>query len=88
MTARLRKLFANKGFRKDCDKGFADKGGFDGLRDVVYDLGKDLMEGFGVDLLKGLDENFLRRSLSVIRGKIFGSNTLNKDAEVRDLRGT
>ena len=62
------------------------KGGPDGLRGIVCDLSIDLMEGFGVDLLKGLDENFLKRSLSIIRGNTFGANTL-KDAEVRDLSG-
>ena len=37
-----------------------------------------------MDLLKGLDENFLKRSLSIIGSNTFGVNTL-KDAEVRDL---
>ena len=82
MTARLRKLFAGavkEGFGGDCDKGFAGRGGSDGLRDVACDLGIDLMEGFGANLIK--------RSLSVIRGNTFGADTLNKDAEVRDLSG-
>ena len=80
-TARLRKLFdgTGEGLKGDCDKGcFAGEGGFDGLRDVVCDL--------VVGLWRDLEENFLKRSLSVIRGSIFGGDTL-KDAEVRDLRG-
>ena len=79
LTARLRKVFAGEEFKVDCDSGFAGKGGFDGLRGVACDLSVDLLEGFGADLMK--------RSSSVIRGNTFGADTLNKDAEVRDLRG-
>ena len=89
-TARLRKLFTGKEFEVDCDKvcfagrdrsneGFAGEDGPDGLRGVACDLSEDLMEDFGANLIK--------RSLSVIRGNTFGADTLNKDAEVRDLRG-
>ena len=48
-------------------------------------MGKDLIKGFGVDLLKGLDENFLKRSLSIIRNNTFNADTLKN--EVRDLSG-
>ena len=86
----MRKLFADtfgEGFGGNCDKAcFAGRGGFDRLRGVVCDLIVDLLEGFGADL-KCLEENFLKRSLSVIGGNTFGVDTLNKDAEVRDLSG-
>ena len=89
LTACLRKLFAGEGFRGDCDNGFAGRGGLDGLRDVACDLVVDLLKDFGVDLLKGEEANFLKRSLSVIGGNtvILSDDPLNKDAEVRDLSG-
>ena len=85
MTARLRKLFAGAStsegsFGGNYDEGcFAGEGKFDRLRGIVCDL--------SVDLIKGLEENLIKRSLSVIRGNTFGSDTLNKDTEVRDLKG-
>ena len=81
MTARLRKVFTGKGsFGSNYDEAyFAGENRFDSLRDVVYDLVIDLLEDFGANLIK--------RSLSIIRSNTFGTNTLNKDAEVRDLRG-
>ena len=82
LTARLRKPFAGEVFKGDCDKGFAGRVGSDGLRDVACDLSEDLLKDTG--------EKFSKRSLSVIRGSTvtLSDDFFNKNAEVKDLRGT